>query len=121
MGYTADDFIRAANAMDIEKKRQYTGTEEKYQKHFEICNRLNDLYISKNKEYGDSFGKAYKEIGIMSGVSDIYHKVQRLVNITKNKEELKYESLEDTIIDLANYAVMLLTELEIDRESECVQ
>ena len=116
MGYTADDFIRAAKAMDIEKKRQYTGTEEKYQKHFEICNRLNDLYISKNKEYGDSFGKAYEELGLYSAVTQMYHKMQRIVNITKNyDEELEYESLEDNVRDLANYAVMLLTELEIKK------
>lgn len=85
----------------------------KYQKHKEICDSLNELYITKNKEYGDSFGKAFKEFGPYSGTIDIYHKMQRLIYIVKNNgKELEYESIEDTLRDLANYSIMLLVEME---------
>ena len=114
MGYTADDFIRAAKAMNTEEERGYTEIEEKYNKHKELCNELNELYIKKNKEYGDSFGKAVEDLGLYSGVVQLYHKLQRIINITKNglTEELEYESLRDNLIDLANYALITVVEME---------
>lgn len=93
----------------------YTGDiQNKYDKHKEICDRLNDLYISKNKEYGDSFGKAYKRLGITSAITQIYHKYERVLEIY-DKEDIEYESLEDNLIDTANYIIMLLTELELEK------
>ena len=56
---------------------------DKYKKHKELCNELNELYIKKNKEYGDSFGKAVKDLGLYSGVVQMYHKLQRIINITQ--------------------------------------
>ncbi len=90
--------------------------EYKYQLHKNTCIYLNDLYISKNKEYGDSFGKAFDDLGVISAITEIYHKTQRLVNIY-NKDNLTFESIEDTLLDLANYAIMTLVELK-ERENE---
>lgn len=125
MGYTANDFIRAAKAMKIEDKglnNQYRygetedlKTEQKYTKHKEICDKLNELYVAKNKEYGDSFGKAFDDIGPVSGVSQIYHKVQRLVSIySKDERDIAYESVIDNLLDIANYSIMMLIELDED-------
>ena len=86
---------------------------DKYNKHKELCNELNELYIKKNKEYGDSFGKAVEDLGIVSAITQIYHKTQRLVNIY-NKDEIVYESLIDNLKDLANYAILTLIELEME-------
>ncbi|OLS02410.1 nucleotide modification associated domain-containing protein [Tissierella creatinophila] len=79
--------------------------------HEKICDELNELYITKNKEYGDSFGKAYEDIGPISAITQIYHKTQRLVNIY-SKDEIVHESLIDNLKDLANYAIMTIIELE---------
>lgn len=99
---------------EIDKFDDGNYMERKYQKHKEICNRLNELYVSKNKEYGDSFGKAYGRRGALSAVIQLEHKMERLSNIVGN-DNIKYESLEDTVADLANYAIMLLTEIELDK------
>ena len=87
---------------------------DKYNKHKELCNELNELYIKKNKEYGDSFGKAVEDLGLYSGVVQMYHKLQRIINITQNGliGELEYESLRDNLIDLANYALLTVVEME---------
>ena len=64
-----------------------------------------DLFLKKNKDYGDAFAK-YGPIGVLVRLGD---KINRLQNITKNKVELvKNESLRDTLIDLHNYAAMAI-------------
>lgn len=126
---------------------------DKFQIHEQICKELNELYRSKNSDYGDSVGQTYRELGIISLVTRISDKVSRLKSLVSkstqqnnvtlkeivdkvkalpdnaSKEEIvecvcelmaqtsieqvqkvKDESIEDTIQDLANYAIIALVE-----------
>ena len=69
-----------------------------------------ELFIKKNKDYGDAFAN-YGPIGVLVRIGD---KIQRLMSINKsNITMVKSESLRDTLIDLHNYsamAIMLLDE-----------
>ena len=52
------------------------------ERHREICDYIHtDLYLPKNTAYGDSFHKLYSELGIISAVTQITHKYNRLVNL----------------------------------------
>lgn len=87
----------------------------KVEKHKEICERLNQIYQAKNRDYGDSFGETYKKLGIVSAVTRIGDKYHRLVNLcTKSEDErqIKDETIKDTLMDLANYTIMTIIELE---------
>ena len=85
----------------------------KIEEHKEICNKLNALYEAKNKDYGDSFGKSYKEYGLTMSCIRLEDKLNRLKSLNFNKSiKVKDESIEDTLMDLANYAIMTLIELE---------
>ena len=85
----------------------------KIEKHKEICGKLNTLYEAKNKDYGDSFGKSYKEYGLTMSCIRLEDKLNRLKSLNSNKSiKVKDESIEDTLMDLANYAIMTLIELE---------
>lgn len=87
--------------------------------HKDICERLNVVYEKKNKDYGNSFGETYKKLGIISAVTRISDKMNRLESLaTKPEEErlVKDESIKDTVLDMANYCIMLAMELE--RESD---
>lgn len=85
----------------------------KIEKHKEICNRLNSLYEAKNEDYGDSFGKSYKEYGLTVSCIRLEDKLNRLKNLNLSKYvKVQDESIEDTLMDLANYAIMTLIELE---------
>lgn len=85
----------------------------KYNRHMEICEKLNQTYIDKNTAYGDSFGKTFADLGIMSAITRIYDKFNRIVALAKGAENnVRDEAIEDTLTDLANYAIMTLIELE---------
>ena len=64
-----------------------------------------DLFKKKNTDYGDAFAQ-YGVIGVLIRIQD---KIQRAISISKNHIELvNNEKLEDTLIDLHNYAAMAL-------------
>ena len=84
----------------------------KIKKHKLICKKLNALYEAKNADYGDSFGKSYKEYGLTMSCIRLEDKLNRLKNLNFSKSAKVNESIEDTLMDLANYAIMTLIELE---------
>lgn len=80
--------------------------------HAGICSELNETYRKKNNDYGNSFKKSYDEFGIVSAVVRMTDKMERLKALTTGVDNLvKEESVEDTILDLANYAIMTVIEL----------
>lgn len=84
----------------------------KYKKHKQICNELSNIYKAKNHDYGDSFGETYKKLGIISAVTRITDKVNRLQSLCIKEQKVKDESLRDTLMDLANYAIMTVIEID---------
>lgn len=80
--------------------------------HKNICDSLNDLYKKKNQDYGDSFSKSYKEYGLTMSCIRLEDKLNRLKSLNKNgNAQVKDESIQDTLMDLANYAIMTILEL----------
>ena len=69
-----------------------------------------ELFIKKNKDYGDSY-KDYGVVGVLIRITD---KINRLKQVSKTTIDLGVpsETLKDTLQDLSNYAVLGLMELE---------
>ena len=64
-----------------------------------------ELFKRKNADYGDAFAK-YGTIGVLMRIED---KIQRALSITKSGVNLvQDEGLQDTLLDLHNYAAMAL-------------
>ena len=83
----------------------------------EIANGLGELYEKKNRAYGNSFSDTYKKLGIISAVTRISDKHNRLCNLATNPDiDNLGESIEDTLKDLASYAIMTLIELENSKQ-----
>lgn len=79
----------------------------------EIAKQICDLHRKKDAVYGNSFGETYKKLGIISAVTRISDKYNRLVNLsTKTDLDNLGESIEDTLKDLAAYSIMTLVELK---------
>ncbi len=79
-----------------------------------ILDEMATLYEKKNRNYGDSFGETWTKLGPISGITRLYDKLNRAANLVKG-EKNDFESLEDTFIDLANYSVMCLVEMQKEK------
>lgn len=88
----------------------------KTEKHAAICQNLNNVYTKKNHDYGDSFGDTYRKLGIISAVTRITDKVNRLTSLCRNPENRQVldESVRDTLMDAANYCIMTIIEMELN-------
>lgn len=84
----------------------------KVRHHASICEDLNEIYARKNHDYGDSFGKGYAEYGMVMAVIRLEDKLNRLKSLIKAESLVKDESINDTLMDLANYAIMTVIERE---------
>lgn len=94
----------------------------KVERHEELCSYLNTLYAKKNHDYGDSFHEQFLEEGWASVRIRLTDKLKRFKQLTKNPEsqQIKDESVRDTLIDLANYALMSVMELdEVTASTHC--
>lgn len=94
----------------------------KVEKHMELCKKLNDIYAKKNHDYGDSFHDTFVEEGMAMArirLSDKLNRFKRLTRMSEDRSEgfsnvpmVKDESIRDTLLDLANYAIMTVLEME---------
>lgn len=91
-------------------------TLKKAEQHAAICKTLNEIFVAKNADYGDSFSSLYKELGLISAVTRISDKTNRLQSLCTRGALVKDESVRDTLLDLANYAIM--TVIEMDNQNE---
>lgn len=71
-----------------------------------IVNGLEQTYIAKNKDYGNSFEESLNEYGEIAGLVRIGDKLNRAKTLSKNKAIVVDESKIDTYLDMANYCIM---------------
>lgn len=84
-------------------------------RHRKIVMGLNELYAKKNADYGDSFHETFKEEGMAMARIRLSDKLNRFKSLTRgNSQQVNDESIRDTLLDLANYAIM--TVIELDRQ-----
>ena len=82
--------------------------------HKQICIEENELYTRKNHDYGDSFGKTFEEEGFAMARIRLSDKLERFKKLTRDGGQMvNDESIEDTLIDLANYAIMTVVEMRV--------
>ena len=78
----------------------------------EIMEEMNTLYQKKNADYGDSFHRAWKKFGSTVGLVYMDAKMNRIDQLLAHPEaqQIHSEKIEDTLIALANYAVLTIME-----------
>lgn len=98
---------------------------EKVLRHKAICDELNKLYEKKNHDYGDSFHQTFIEEGLamtrirLGDKFSRFKTLSRLTNSDSGQQQVTDESIRDTLMDLANYAIMTI--LEMDGENHHVE
>lgn len=81
-----------------------------------ITERMLETYKKKNADYGSSFDKSMNEFGLMSAVVRMSDKMERLKSLVKKDAKVKDESVEDTLLDLANYCIMTVMHLKVNKD-----
>ena len=75
----------------------------------QIAEEITTLYEMKDRCYGNSFGETYEKLGIISAVTRISDKYNRLCNLAVNQDiDNLGESIEDTLKDMAAYCIMTI-------------
>lgn len=85
----------------------------------QVCDEMIQLHAQKNHDYGNAFGDVYQRFisngqkkmadGYASGMLNV--KVSRINALLMTEENwVKDESVEDSLLDLASYAIMYLVE-----------
>ena len=81
--------------------------------HWELCRELQELYHRKNLDYGDSFHLSFLEEGLAMPRIRLGDKYLRFKTLTSGEtQRVSDESIRDTLIDLANYSIMTIMELD---------
>jgi hypothetical protein len=84
-----------------------------------VTDLMCSTYKAKNSDYGSSFSKTRKEFGNAAILIRLTDKLERLKTLMSgNEQQVKDESINDTLLDLANYAVMELVERKISNKEE---
>ena len=87
----------------------------KIELHKQICGNMHNTYKAKNADYGDSFAKVREEYPEAICIR-LMDKLERLKTLYKGGgQQVKDESINDTLLDIANYAVMELLERKNER------
>lgn len=90
---------------------------EKVIRHKKICDGLNALYARKNHDYGDSFHQTFVEEGLAMARIRLGDKFSRFKTLSRisptdsTQQLVTDESIRDTLLDLANYAIMTVLDI----------
>lgn len=76
-----------------------------------ITNEMHEIYLAKNHDYGQSFDKTWDKFGMTSLLIRLNDKLNRLETLVNKEQKVGDESLRDTLLDLANYAILGLIKL----------
>jgi hypothetical protein len=74
----------------------------------EILHTMADLHQKKNSNYGDAAYKGYQEFGLIYYIIQLHNKLNRLKSLSQGENDKVGESIDDTLMDMACYAVMAL-------------
>lgn len=79
----------------------------------DITKEMHELYKNKNNDYGSSVNDTYKKYGMVSYLVRMEDKLNRARTLVqKQTQNVQDEKLRDTLIDLANYTILAVMELD---------
>lgn len=82
----------------------------------DITTNMAKTYAAKNHDYGNSFEQSCNKFGIIAAVVRMGDKMNRLESLVVKRAEVKDESIKDTLLDLANYAIMTVMWLDGEKD-----
>ena len=78
----------------------------------EITDKMFETFKAKNHDYGSSFSNLFKECGMTYAYGHMAEKLERVKSLMKDEAKVKGERMKDSLLDLANYAILTVMEIE---------
>lgn len=78
----------------------------------DITNGMYDTFKAKNSDYGNSFSELFAECGMTYAYGHLSEKLKRVKSLMSDEAKVKGESMRDSLLDLANYAILTIMELD---------
>ena len=110
-GFTSDPVGVLAKPSAFTK--QPTGDADAFR---DITNGMYDTFKAKNHDYGNSFAELFKECGMTYAYGHMAEKLKRVKSLMSDEAKVKGESMRDSLLDLANYAILTIMELDKTRK-----
>lgn len=86
------------------------------ERHRALIEQIHDTYLDKNRKYGDAFNDTIRKYGFISALTRMHDKFSRIESFILNGYEDSEESLVDSLLDLSNYCLMTVMELQETEE-----
>lgn len=93
-------------------KRLFGSGKEKPIQFSGILKEMQELYLKKNHDYGNSFSETIQEFGFTPAIARINDKLKRVKQMVGRKPMQIKESMRDNLIDIANYCILTIIELD---------
>lgn len=82
----------------------------------DITNGMYDTFKAKNHDYGNCFSELFTECGMTYAYGHMAEKLKRVKSLMSDEAKVKGESMRDSLLDLANYAILTIMELDKTRK-----
>lgn len=110
-GFTSDPVGVLAKPSALTK--QPTGDADAFR---DITNGMYDTFKAKNHDYGNSFSELFAECGMTYAYGHMAEKLKRVKSLMSDEAKVDGESMKDSLLDLANYAILTIMELDKTRK-----
>lgn len=84
----------------------------------DITDGMYDTFKAKNSDYGNSFSELFAECGMTYAYGHLSEKLKRVKSLMSDEAKVKDESMRDSLLDLANYAVLTIMELDKKKSND---
>ena len=82
----------------------------------EITDKMFETFKAKNHDYGSSFSNLFNECGMTYAYGHMEEKLERVKSLMKDEAKVNGEGMKDSLLDLANYAILTIMELDKTRK-----
>ena len=82
----------------------------------DIAKGMVETYVRKNHDYGNSFDKSLDKFGLVASVVRIGDKMNRIESLVQKEAMVQDESIKDTLLDMANYAIMTVMWMNLHKD-----
>ena len=94
---------------------------------YELLSKMKEIHDAKNSDYSETndslsnfkmserFGIP-SHIGVLVRISDKYSRICQLINKGEENNSVKDETIDDTLLDLANYCLLMII---LRRNNKC--